>query len=92
MNVASKHCPFSLWICAVSGKVKVSDGIGMLRPLPLSDILALPSNPASSVTGTPSATFVNALAVIGTDVYAGGDFATAGGVTVNRIAKWNGST
>lgn len=28
----------------------------------------------------------------GTDLYAGGTFTTAGGVTVNRIAKWNGTT
>ena len=39
---------------------------------------------------------VNALAVVprvggGTDLYAGGDFTTAGGVTVNYIAQWNGS-
>ena len=35
---------------------------------------------------------VQALAVSGTDLYAGGYFTTAGGVTVNSIAKWNGST
>jgi hypothetical protein len=34
---------------------------------------------------------VLALAVIGTDLYAGGDFQTSGGVTADRIAKWNGS-
>jgi hypothetical protein len=33
---------------------------------------------------------VGALAVIGTDLYAGGYFTTAGGVTANGIAKWNG--
>ncbi|REE90655.1 S-layer family protein [Paenibacillus taihuensis] len=32
-----------------------------------------------------------AIAVSGTDVYAGGVFTTAGGNTVNRIAKWDGS-
>jgi hypothetical protein len=32
-----------------------------------------------------------ALAAIGSDLYVGGNFTTAGGVTVNHIAKWNGS-
>jgi len=35
---------------------------------------------------------VYALAVIGSDVYAGGNFTTADGVSANRIAKWDGST
>ena len=36
---------------------------------------------------------VNALAVDASgNLYAGGDFATAGGVTVNRIAKWDGTS
>ena len=34
---------------------------------------------------------VNVLAVSGSDIYAGGSFTTAGGVSVNYIAKWNGS-
>jgi hypothetical protein len=35
---------------------------------------------------------VYALAISGTgEVYAGGDFATAGGATANRIARWDGS-
>ena len=34
---------------------------------------------------------VMALAVSGTNLYAGGWFTTAGGVAVNRIAKWDGS-
>jgi hypothetical protein len=34
---------------------------------------------------------VLALAVSGTNLYAGGQFANAGGVRVNGIAKWNGS-
>jgi len=33
---------------------------------------------------------VQALAVNGTDLYAGGIFTTAGGVPANYIAKWNG--
>src|SRR5262249_38054725 len=35
---------------------------------------------------------VLALAVIGSNLYAGGAFATAGGVAANKIAKWNGAT
>jgi hypothetical protein len=35
---------------------------------------------------------VNALAVSGSDVYAGGGFTTAGGSPANYIAKWNGSS
>src|ERR1017187_5044964 len=34
---------------------------------------------------------VFALAVVGTNLYAGGDFTAAGGVPVNNIAKWDGS-
>src|SRR6266436_3774410 len=32
------------------------------------------------------------LAVSGNDLYAGGYFVTAGGVSANRIAKWDGSS
>ena len=34
---------------------------------------------------------VFALAVSGSDLYAGGSFTAAGGVSANYIAKWNGS-
>lgn len=33
---------------------------------------------------------VHALAVRGRDVYVGGDFTVAGGVSANRVARWNG--
>ncbi len=36
--------------------------------------------------------YVYALTVIGTDLYAGGNFTTAGGITANYIAKWDGSS
>src|SRR5258707_705087 len=35
---------------------------------------------------------VTALAVSGSNVYAGGAFTTAGGVPASRIAKWNGTS
>jgi hypothetical protein len=34
---------------------------------------------------------VNALAVLGSDLYAGGYFTTAGGIPANCIARWNGA-
>lgn len=51
----------------------------------------------SSLTGGGLSGAVRALAVFddgtggGAALYAGGQFTTAGGVTANRIAKWNGS-
>ena len=36
--------------------------------------------------------YVYALAVSGSDLYAGGLFTTAGGVSANYVAKWNGSS
>ena len=44
-----------------------------------------------SGNGQLGETYVNALAVSGTDLYAGGSFTTAGGVVADNIAKWNGS-
>jgi hypothetical protein len=35
---------------------------------------------------------VSALAVIGPDLYAGGNFTTAGGILANHIAKWDGNS
>jgi hypothetical protein len=40
---------------------------------------------------SPFSPSVSALAVTGTTLYAGGLFTTAGGVTANYIAKWDGS-
>jgi hypothetical protein len=45
----------------------------------------------AGVLGDNGAGTVYALAVSGTDLYAGGTFTTAGGLPANRIAKWNGS-
>jgi trimeric autotransporter adhesin len=43
------------------------------------------------ITGADWWTTVNAIAFIGNDVYAGGDFTHAGSLTVRNLAKWNGS-
>lgn len=42
-----------------------------------------------STDGTPGG--VRAIAANGSDVYAGGEFTSAGGVSVNYVAKWDGS-
>ncbi|SPE54289.1 exported hypothetical protein [Verrucomicrobia bacterium] len=39
----------------------------------------------------PGFVVVNAVAISGTNLYAGGQFTTAGGVPANNIAKWDGS-
>lgn len=51
----------------------------------------------SGIRGTNNSTFnsgttVNAIAVSGGNVYAGGIFTNAGGVAVNNIARWNGTS
>jgi trimeric autotransporter adhesin len=46
----------------------------------------------SGMGGTFGGTFVAGLATLGSDVFAGGQFSTAGGVAVNNIARWNGTT
>lgn len=51
-------------------------------------VLGSPINGISGGTGTA----VNAIAVVGTDVYVGGYFTSAGGVSASNIAKWDGSS
>jgi len=43
------------------------------------------------VGSTSGSEVVNALTVSGTSLYVGGNFTTAGGITVNNIAKWDGT-
>jgi hypothetical protein len=45
-----------------------------------------------SALGSGMNNSVYSLAASGSDVYAGGDFSTAGGTNASRIAKWNGSS
>ena len=44
----------------------------------------------TGVTGTSP--YVNSIAISGSNIYAGGRFTTAGGVSVNNIAVWNASS
>jgi hypothetical protein len=46
----------------------------------------------SGVAGSSSYAVISALAVNGSDLYVGGQFITAGGISANGVAKWNGSS
>ena len=44
-----------------------------------------------SSVGTGTNGHLDALVTIGADIYAGGNFTTAGGVTAKGVARWNGA-
>ncbi len=46
----------------------------------------------ATVMGTGFNSNVVAMAVVGTNLYVGGPFTNAGGITANRIARWDGNT
>ncbi len=46
----------------------------------------------SGISGGVMFKTVNAIGISGTDVFAGGDFTTAGGVSAKSVARWNGSS
>jgi hypothetical protein len=45
----------------------------------------------SGISNASGYSSVNAIAIIGTSIYVGGDFTLAGGGAASRIARWNGS-
>src|SRR5437762_12757570 len=66
----------------------------------MAGVLTFPTSTAASATftddnwsavGTGVNGSVRALAISGSDVYAGGDFTMAGAVGANHIARWNGT-
>ena len=60
--------------------------------MPANDIAKWSSGAWSALgSGIGPGTTIGGLAVNGTELYAGGAFTTAGGVTANYIAKWDGS-
>jgi hypothetical protein len=63
---------------AVSGIARVDKTTGTVTPL------------GAGLTG--GTLIVNAVAVMGTDVFIGGTFTAVDGVVASRVAKWNGST
>jgi hypothetical protein len=46
--------------------------------------------PPNSFAGAPGSTPVDAIAFLGTDLYAAGTFTNAGGIAAGRVAKWDG--
>jgi hypothetical protein len=48
------------------------------------------SNLGSGLGGGDAFYFVRSIAAVGSDIYAGGDFSTAGGLPIKLIARWNG--
>src|SRR5690242_15460298 len=46
----------------------------------------------TGVTGPGSMPAVNAIIMLGSDVYVAGSFTNAGGITASNIARWNGSS
>lgn len=81
----------------VSGKVyaggsfTTAGGITVARVAAWNGSTSDLSGPSWSTLGTGLTATVYTVETSGTDVYAGGEFQTAGGNPGNRIAKWNGS-
>jgi hypothetical protein len=65
-------------------------GQPVLRTTASPDWSALGGGPAGTQTGVSNN--VNAVALVGSTLYVGGNFDTAGGVPAGYIAKWDGTT
>jgi hypothetical protein len=81
-----------------NGMVYVSGGFTSASGVPANGVAAWNGSGWSAlgagltgVAGSGS-TFVNALAFIGTNLYAGGNFTNAGGVPAAGVARWNGTS
>ena len=88
-----------VWAIAVdgSGNVYVGGLFTFVGTVPANNIAKWDGSAwsalGSGISGAPPGEnypFVNALAVSGTKLYAGGEFTTAGEVTANGIAQWDG--
>ena len=69
-----------------------ADAYGKCKPNKQDSCLTKAWSPLGTGINNGTNGEVWALAVIGSDLYVGGNFTTAGGNTVNHIAKWNGSS
>ncbi|GEM_PF-1174143 len=89
----------TVYALAVSGTTLYAGGVfttqrygGGASTITVNRIAQLSGGTWSAVgTGITTGNAVYALAVSGTDLYAGGDFTAAGGNAANRIARWSGS-
>ena len=69
-----------------------ADSAGKCKPIVLDSCNSKAWFPLGTGINNGTNGEVWALAVIGSDLYVGGNFTTAGGNTANHIAKWNGSS
>lgn len=68
-----------------------ADSAGKCKPIEKDSCLTKAWSPLGTGINNGTNGWVWALAVMGSDLYVGGNFTTAGGIPVNHIAKWNGS-
>jgi hypothetical protein len=89
--------PWAVYALAVSGSNVYAGGSFTNAPDSTASCIARWDGRAWSALGSGigtgnGATDVRALAMLGSDLYVGGEFTTAGGIAASNIAKWDGST